>query len=136
MQCDVSDGGSGSLEKDIPHFPMGKQMVFIELCAGSAVLSAAAQKHGFRVVPVDYKRNRHKPKCKLVSLDLSEDHAWDVLMYVFETCDVVAVHLAPPCGILVAKRVVSLCLTVQQGLNLFDQASVYLGYQTFRSLIQ
>ena len=27
----------------------GRQMVFIELCAGSAVLSAAAQKHGYRL---------------------------------------------------------------------------------------
>ena len=78
--------------------PMEKQMIFIELCAGSAVLSAAAQKHGYRVMPVDFKRNRHRPRCKIVSLDLSEDHAWDVLQYVIETCDVVAVHLAPPCG--------------------------------------
>ena len=77
---------------------MEKQLIFIELCAGSAVLSAAAQKHGYRVMPVDFKRNRHKPRCKIVSLDLSEDHAWDVLKYVIETCDVVAVHLAPPCG--------------------------------------
>ena len=78
--------------------PIEKQMIFIELCAGSAVLSAAAQKHGYRVMPVDFKRNRHRPRCKIVSLDLSEDHAWDVLQYVIETCDVVAVHLAPPCG--------------------------------------
>lgn len=32
------------------------------------------------------------------SLDLPEDHACDVLQYVIETCDVVAVQLAPPCG--------------------------------------
>ena len=73
-------------------------MVFIKLCTGSAVLSAAALKHGYRVMPVDYKRNRHTPRCKIVSLDLSEDHAWEVLRYICETCDVAAVHLAPPCG--------------------------------------
>ena len=73
-------------------------MIFIELCAGSAVRSAAAQKHGYRVMPVDFKRNRHRPRCKVVSPVLSEDYAWDVLQYVIETCDVVAVHLAPPCG--------------------------------------
>ena len=28
---------------------VGRQMVFIELCAGSAVLSAAAQRHGYRI---------------------------------------------------------------------------------------
>ena len=76
----------------------GKQFVFIELCAGSAVLSAAAQKHGYRVMSVDCKRNRHKPRCKIVSWDLSEDHAWDVLRYIVQTCDVAAVHFAPPCG--------------------------------------
>ena len=73
-------------------------MIFIELCAGSAVRSAAAQKHGYRVMPVDFKRNRHRPRCKVVSPVLSEDYAWDALQYVIETCDVVAVHLAPPCG--------------------------------------
>ena len=73
-------------------------MIFIELCAGSAVRSAAAQKLGYRVMPVDFKRNSHRPRCKVVSPVLSEDYAWDVLQYVIETCDVVAVHLAPPCG--------------------------------------
>ena len=76
----------------------GRQMVFIELCAGSAVLSAVAQRHGYRVLPVDCKRNRHKPRCRIVSLDLAEDHAWEVLEYIVSTCDVAAVHLAPPCG--------------------------------------
>lgn len=76
----------------------GRQMVFIELCAGSAVLSAAAQRHGYRVLPVDCKRNRHKPRCRIISLDLAEDHAWEVLEYIVSTCDVAAVHLAPPCG--------------------------------------
>ena len=48
---------------------VGRQMVFIELCAGSAVLSAAAQRHRYRVLPVDCKRNRHKPRCRIVSLE-------------------------------------------------------------------
>ena len=29
---------------------------------------------------------------------LAEDHAWEVLQYIVDTCDVAAVHLAPPCG--------------------------------------
>lgn len=64
----------------------GRQMVFIELRAGSAFLSAAAQRHGYRVLPVDCKRNRHKPRCHIVSLDLAEDHAWEVLEYIVSTC--------------------------------------------------
>lgn len=73
-------------------------MVFIELCAGSANLSSVAQKFGYRVMPVVHKRNRHKPKCHIVELDLATDHAWDVLRYILETCEVAALHLAPPCG--------------------------------------
>ena len=98
VPVEISDGGVHDFEMKCNDVPMGKQMVFLELCAGSAVLSAMAQKHGYRVMPVDFKRNRHTPKCKVVSLDLSEDHAWDVLKYILETCDVVAVHFAPPCG--------------------------------------
>ena len=77
---------------------IGKQLVFIELCAGSASLSAAAQESGYRVMPVDCKRNRHVPKCRIVQLDLATDHAWEVLMYIVQTCDVAAIHFAPPCG--------------------------------------
>lgn len=75
-----------------------KQMVFIELCAGSANLSSVAQKYGYCVMPVDHKRNRHQPKCHIVELDLTTDHAWEVLGYIVQTCDVAAIHLAPPCG--------------------------------------
>ena len=96
MQSEMQ--GDKVFPEGISDVSAGKQMVFIELCAGSAVLSAAAQKQGYRIMPVDYKRNRHNPRCKIVSLDLSEDHAWEVLRYICTTCDVVAVHLAPPCG--------------------------------------
>ena len=57
MLSDVSIGGKFSSDWK-GDFSLGKQIVFIELRAGSAVLSAAAQ--------------------WIVSLDLSEDHAWDV----------------------------------------------------------
>lgn len=65
-----------------------KQMLFIELCAGSAVLSSVAKRRGFRVMPVGYKRNRRTPKCQIIQLDLSQKHAWDVLEYVIITCDI------------------------------------------------
>ena len=77
---------------------IGKQLVFIELCAGSASLSAVAQKYGYRVMPVDCKRNRHVLKCRVMELDLATDHAWEVMKYIIQTCDVAAVHFAPPCG--------------------------------------
>ena len=76
----------------------GKQQVFIELCAGSASLGAVAQKCGYRVMPVDCKRNRHVPKCRVIQLDSATDHAWEVLKYIVLTCDIAAIHFAPPCG--------------------------------------
>ena len=76
----------------------GKQMVFIELCAGSVSLSSVAQKFGYRVMPVDCKRNRHVTKCRVIQLDLATDYAWEVLSYIVQTCDIAAIHFAPPCG--------------------------------------
>ena len=76
----------------------GKVFLFIELCAGSAVLSAAAHRRGYQVMPVDCKRNRHKPRCKIVQLDLSDDRAWEVLRYIVESCNIACIHMGPPCG--------------------------------------
>ncbi len=61
-------------------------------------LSAVAQKYGYRVMPVYCKRNRHVLKCRVMELDLATDHAWEVMKYIIQTCDVAAVHFAPPCG--------------------------------------
>ena len=61
-----------------------------ELCAGSSV----AQKYGYRVMPVDRKRNRRTPKCRVIELELSSDHAWEVLRYIIQTCDIASVHFA------------------------------------------
>ena len=87
---------------------IGKQMVFIELRAGSASLSAVAQKCGYRVMPVDCKRNRHVPKCRVVQLDLATHHAWEVLRYIVQTCDIAAIHFAPPCGTCSKSRIIPL----------------------------
>ena len=56
VPVEISDGGVHVFETKCNDVPMGKQMVFLELCAGSAVLSAMAQKHGYRVMPVDFKK--------------------------------------------------------------------------------
>ena len=74
-----------------------EQVLFIELFAGSAVLSAAAKRRGYRIMPVDYKRNRHTAKCQIVQLDCSNDHAWQVLQYIVQSCKTICVHAAPPC---------------------------------------
>ena len=43
-------------------------------------------------------RNRHCPQCRVFTLDLATQHAWDVLKSVLSTCEVAFVHMAPPCG--------------------------------------
>ena len=75
-----------------------KPCIFLELCAGSAKLSAAVRNTGIPVVPVDHKHNRHTPRCKLVQLDLSQPHAWHQLIFLLDNYDVIACHIAPPCG--------------------------------------
>ena len=75
-----------------------KHCIFLELCAGSARLSAAVRNTGIPVVPIDHKHNRHAPRCKIVQLDLSQPHAWDQLIFLLDNYDVLACHIAPPCG--------------------------------------
>ena len=40
-----------------------KPYVFLELCAGSASLSAEVKKIGVEVFAIDHDSNRHKTKC-------------------------------------------------------------------------
>ena len=75
-----------------------KPCIFLELCAGSAKLSAAVRSTGISVVPIDHKHNRHAPRCKLVQLDLAQPHAWNQILFLLDNYIVVACHIAPPCG--------------------------------------
>ena len=82
----------------------GEGPLLIEICAGSASLSHAAVQRGFSVMPIDHSQNRHRPKCKIVNLDLSKKHAWDILEFVIKTRRVVLAFAAPPCGTCSAAR--------------------------------
>ena len=112
----------------------GKPMVFVELCAGSASLSAVAQKCGYRVMPVDCKRKRHVPKCRVIQLDLATDHAWDVLRYIVQTCDIATIHFAPHVA-RVAKLGVYLCPMVILDRRCSEQLLSLLASQTCLILI-
>eukprot|EP00435_Cladocopium_sp_Y103_P004644 s2855_g1.t1 len=74
------------------------EVVFVELCAGSGILSATAEEHGFFPFPVDHDRNRHQSFTQIFSLDLTEDKAWTFLDLLRESATVVAWHLGLPCG--------------------------------------
>ena len=64
MHSCADDDGNVDLVRGAGEIPAVKQTACIELCAGSAVRGAAAQKHGYGVMLVDCKRNRYEPRCK------------------------------------------------------------------------
>ena len=74
------------------------ECVCIELCAGSAGLSAKLRNKGFQVVPIDWAGNRHRPKVKSVAIDLSKPEAFKLVQDLILTGKVVYVHMGPPCG--------------------------------------
>ena len=73
-------------------------MVFIELCAGSAVLSATAQRHGYRVLPVTARGIDISLGVALSPWICQRPMLGRFWEYIVDTCDVAAMHFAPPCG--------------------------------------
>ena len=74
------------------------EVVFVELCAGSGILSSTAERHGMRVLPIDCERNRFETFTTVYQVDLSEDRAWAFLEHIRDTSKVVAWHMGLPCG--------------------------------------
>ena len=74
-----------------------KSPIFIEACAGCAILNATAKARGFPVFPIDCSRN-HKTHCSVFALDLATPHALKVLRQVCTDFEVVCVHIGLPCG--------------------------------------
>ena len=70
----------------------------VELCAGSGVLSAEAQRCGFQVFPIDHARNKFATKAAIFPLDLSSDFAPSLLEDMFTTMRPVWCHMGLPCG--------------------------------------
>ena len=70
----------------------------IELCCGSAKLSQALRDLGMAVLPIDYKNNRHIPKVRFVSIDLTKPSAYEILGQLLDTGAVKYLHAGPPCG--------------------------------------
>ncbi|CAE7285341.1 unnamed protein product [Symbiodinium sp. CCMP2592] len=99
---------SAPLTQPSPAFPSAELPadgpLVIELCAGSAILSQTAASRGFAIMPVDHAHNRHTPKCKMVNLDLTQSHSWEVLKFVIKSRRVAMVFAAPPCGTCSAAR--------------------------------
>ena len=78
--------------------PVGTPPLFIELCAGTALLSQQAAEAGFRTLAVDHHGNRFKPHVHVLQLDLRSPSSWEFLRGVLSSQAVAHVHIAVPCG--------------------------------------
>lgn len=98
--------GAGQTEKKepsedgmaLPILDVKGTPLVLELCAGSAKLSAACVAEGMKALSVDHASNRRVPRHRIMNLDLSNADSWAVLYRIIETHQVVWVHVAPPCG--------------------------------------
>ena len=75
-----------------------KPPLFIEACAGCAILSATAQERGIPSLPIDCSRNRHQTHCKVFDLDLSKLHALELIKRISRDYAIICVHIALPRG--------------------------------------
>ena len=73
-------------------------MVFLEICAGSAVLSSTIQRLGLQALAIDHEFNRFEAHMHITQLDLAVQSSWENLMDVVREGRVVCVHAGPPCG--------------------------------------
>ena len=108
-QVDASSAGNEPEEsvrdvKDIPGPGIGRSgqpsrsCFTLELCCGSAGLSAQLRKVGFTTVAVDHSSNQHTPKVACLNLDLTKPSSWEILRNLAQERRVIYVHIAPPCG--------------------------------------
>ena len=68
----------------------------VEVCAGSAILSAEAQKAGFQIFPLDHSHNRFKPFAAIFQVDLSSSHSLELLVQFFKEVQPIWCHFGLP----------------------------------------
>ena len=72
--------------------------VFVELCAGSAVLSSKASKRGFQAFAIDHEMNRFLPKSKVFLLDPPHETSQQLLSDMYNQMRPQWTHMGLPCG--------------------------------------
>ena len=75
--------------------------IFLEVCAGSAVLSfyvGLLSSDGVQTVAVDHEANKHSPKVPIVKLDLTAPNQVQIVEDLIKSGSVGAAHFAVPCG--------------------------------------
>ena len=94
---DVSENSASSGSKSGPLSGSRPRRIGIELCCGSAGLTAELIEQGWEGIGVDY-RNRRTPKAPTLSIDLTTGAGLQQLLRILDDVCVVYVHFGLPCG--------------------------------------
>lgn len=71
---------------------------FVELFSGSGQLSAAMEKRGFSIFPVDHEFNSHKTAVATISFNLQDTNNQKLVEDMLLQVRPAAIHLGLPCG--------------------------------------
>ena len=87
----------GELDAAVPRGDRGAAFA-VEICCGSARLTAALGQAGFEAQGVDHAANKHTPVGSVVVADLTLKAGVAALWEMLARQDLKFVHMAPPCG--------------------------------------
>ena len=88
----------GGVKRDHGASATTDDLVFIEICAGSAALTAAVRELGVQTLAVDHDHNRFEVKAPVTNMDLGLATSWDALRTVVDEERVICLHASPPSG--------------------------------------
>ena len=95
VETHTAEGNGGARQSSVPS--KGRRL-FIEICAGTAMLSRCFKEAGFDSIAIDHSKNRFQPLAHICNIDLTTSHGWDFLDHLVSHYNVIFVHAAPPCG--------------------------------------
>jgi hypothetical protein len=72
--------------------------ISIEICCGSAGLTAALRSVGLDAVGVDHSRNKQAVKAPVMTADLATSAGQELLWTILKGANMFYLHCAPPCG--------------------------------------
>ena len=113
-----AEGNDGNKQSDVPS--RGRPL-FIEICAGTAMLSRCFKEAGFDSIAIDHSKNRFQPLAHICNVDLTTSHGWEVLDHLVSHYNVIFVHAAPPCGTCSRAREIKLSGKCPQPLRTEDE---------------
>ena len=90
----VFKAGIAPRDKSLPF----ASLIALEICAGSAGLTAALRQVGFDSAGIDCRRNRHRPMAPVATIDITQVEGQQVIDQLLESGRVIYAHMAPPCG--------------------------------------